>query len=67
LDKAKRTERISYSKIPQILDYPNLMDVQLKFFQNFLQEDVMPSDRKSEGLQTVFENVFPVTDSRGNY
>jgi DNA-directed RNA polymerase subunit beta len=43
------------------------MDVQLKFFLNFLQEDVVPSERNSEGLQTVFENVFPVTDSRGNY
>ena len=67
MDKAKRTERISYSKIPNILDYPNLMDVQLKFFRNFLQEDVAPSDRKGEGLQAVFENVFPITDSRGNY
>jgi len=43
------------------------MDVQLKFFRNFLQEDAGPSERKSEGLQAVFENVFPITDSRGNY
>jgi DNA-directed RNA polymerase subunit beta len=43
------------------------MDVQLKFFRNFLQEDGLPSERTSEGLQTVFENVFPITDSRGNY
>jgi DNA-directed RNA polymerase subunit beta len=67
LDKTKRTDRISYSKIPKILEYPNLMDVQLKFFHNFLQEDIAPSDRKGEGLQTVFENVFPIADSRGNY
>ena len=67
MEKTKRTERISYSKIPRILEYPNLMDVQLKFFRNFLQEDAIPSERKSEGLQTVFENVFPITDSRGNY
>ena len=67
MDKTKRTDRISYSKIPKIIDYPNLMDIQLKFFGNFLQEDCTPSERKGEGLQTVFENVFPVTDSRGNY
>jgi len=66
LDKAERTKRISYSKIPQIIEYPNLMDVQVKFFHNFLQENVAPSERKSEGLQTVFESVFPITDSRGN-
>jgi DNA-directed RNA polymerase subunit beta len=67
LEKTKRTKRISYSKIPRILDYPNLMDVQLKFFHNFLQENITPAERNSEGLQTVFENVFPITDSRGNY
>ena len=67
MNKTMRKERISYSKIPTILDYPNLMDVQLKFFRNFLQENTAPSERKSEGLQAVFENVFPITDSRGNY
>ena len=67
MDKTKRTDRISYSQIPRILDYPNLMDIQLKFFRNFLQEEVSPSERTVEGLQAVFENVFPVSDSRGNY
>ncbi|TFH02181.1 MAG: DNA-directed RNA polymerase subunit beta [Calditrichales bacterium] len=67
MEKTKRTKRISYSQIPQIIDYPNLMDVQVKFFHDFLQEDVAPSDRKSEGLQAVFDGVFPITDSRGNY
>jgi DNA-directed RNA polymerase subunit beta len=43
------------------------MDVQLKFFRNFLQESGVPSERTGEGLQAVFENVFPITDSRGNY
>jgi DNA-directed RNA polymerase subunit beta len=43
------------------------MDIQLKFFQDFLQEDIPPSERKSVGLQDVFESVFPITDSRGNY
>jgi DNA-directed RNA polymerase subunit beta len=43
------------------------MDIQLKFFRNFLQEEISPSERTVEGLQAVFENVFPVSDSRGNY
>jgi hypothetical protein len=33
------------------------MDVQLKFFHNFLQETGSPSERTSEGLQAVFENI----------
>ena len=43
------------------------MDVQLKFFYNFLQESVIPSERTKEGLQAVFEGIFPINDSRGNY
>ncbi len=66
MDKPKR-ERISFSRISHILDYPNLMDIQVRSFKQFLQEDVAPGERKSEGLQTVFEGIFPITDSRGNY
>jgi len=67
LYNTERTERISYSKIARILEFPNLMDIQLKFFHDFIQEVVQPSERKSEGLQGVFEGVFPIADSRGNY
>ena len=62
-----RKERHSYKQIHHILEFPNLMDVQLKFFYNFLQESVLPSERNKEGLQSVFEGIFPITDSRGNY
>ena len=67
MQKTKAKDRISYKKIPHVIEYPNLMDIQLKFFRDFLQEDVAPSERKSVGLQEVFENIFPITDSRGNY
>ena len=49
------------------MEFPNLMDIQLKFFHNFLQESTLPSERGNEGLQTVFDGIFPITDSRGNY
>ena len=64
---SKKIERVSYKSIDQVIDYPNLMDIQTKFFHNFLMENVPPSERKNEGLQVVFESVFPITDSRGNY
>ena len=67
MENTKKNNRISFMRIPQILEYPDLMDVQLKSFRNFLQEDVSPSERKSEGLNAVFESVFPISDSRGNY
>ena len=63
----KKSKRISFSRIPDIIEYPNLMDIQLKSFEHFLQESGNPAERKSEGLQTVFEGIFPINDSRGNY
>jgi DNA-directed RNA polymerase subunit beta len=67
LSNNKKISRVSYKSINQVIDYPNLMDIQTKFFRNFLMEDIAPSERKNEGLQAVFVGVFPITDSRGNY
>jgi DNA-directed RNA polymerase subunit beta len=46
---------------------PHLLDVQLNSFQKFLQVNVPPEERKNEGLQEVFNSVFPITDSREMY
>ena len=60
-------ERLSFRRIPAILEYPDLMDIQLKSFRQFLQEDAVPPERKDEGLHGVFNSIFPITDSRGIY
>ena len=59
-------ERRSFSKIEREWDIqiPNLLDVQLDSFRNFLQADVEPLKRKNEGLQEVFNSVFPISDPR---
>jgi DNA-directed RNA polymerase subunit beta len=46
---------------------PNLLEVQLKSFEEFLQADVSPDKRVLFGLQRVFTEVFPVSDIRENY
>ncbi len=46
---------------------PDLLDVQLKSFEEFLQMNVLPQERKNIGLQAVFESVFPIVDSRENF
>lgn len=46
---------------------PNLLDVQLRSFSKFLQHEIPVSERVNEGLQEVFNNVFPISDSRGLY
>jgi DNA-directed RNA polymerase subunit beta len=60
-------ERKSYSKISEVMEVPNLLSVQLDSFRNFLQADVSPAQRKEEGLQRVFKEVFPISDARDNY
>ncbi len=62
-----RVKRKSYAKIDEVMDVPNLLSVQLDSFRNFLQADVPPSQRKDEGLQRVFKEIFPISDARDNY
>ncbi len=63
----KYIERHNFSKIPTIVEYPNLLEIQTKSFQDFLQEDVAPEERKDQGLQSVFLSIFPIVDNRENY
>jgi DNA-directed RNA polymerase subunit beta len=59
--------RKSYSKISEVMEIPNLLSVQLDSFRNFLQAEVPPAQRKDDGLQRVFKEVFPISDARDNY
>jgi DNA-directed RNA polymerase subunit beta len=58
-------KRIDFSRIPKILDIPNLLEVQTTFYERFLQKNVAPSTRKNQGLHEVFQSVFPITDFNG--
>ena len=60
-------ERQSFSKIPTIVSYPDLLEVQRRSYILFLQEDSAPEDRKDEGLQAAFKSAFPIADSRENF
>jgi DNA-directed RNA polymerase subunit beta len=59
--------RKSFSKIPSAAELPDLLDIQLMSFHDFLQHELAPQDRESQGLQAVFEGVFPIVDSRENF
>ena len=63
---ARRKERKSFSKIDREwnLQIPNLLEVQLKSFRDFLQMETEPTRRRNEGLQEVFSGVFPISDPR---
>jgi len=64
---ALKRERHSFSKIRSVADIPDLLDIQLKSFKDFLQADVPPDQRRDVGLQAVFKGVFPIIDSRENF
>ncbi|MDH7515222.1 MAG: DNA-directed RNA polymerase subunit beta, partial [Bacteroidota bacterium] len=59
--------RYTFGRIPQVIDYPNFLDVQRESYEQFLQERVPPQERKPIGLQQVFLTNFPITDARENY
>jgi DNA-directed RNA polymerase subunit beta len=61
-----RIKRESFSRIPEIMELPNLMELQRKSYDEFLQGDVLPEDRKKVGLQAAFSSVFPIYDSNEN-
>ena len=60
MKKTNIIQRGSFSKIPSIAKYPNLLDIQLNSFQEFLQENVAPDKREEQGLQAVFLSTFPI-------
>src|SRR6202046_3170160 len=61
----RERERLEFAKIKTTVQIPNLIDVQKKSYQRFLQMDLLPSEREDTGLQSVFTSVFPIQDFRG--
>jgi len=54
--------RKSFGKIKSDFHIPNLIELQKKSYEKFLQKDVDPGRRKNQGLQAVFSSVFPISD-----
>ena len=59
--------RVNFASVHNPYPYPDFLDVQLKSFQNFLQLDTPPEERKNDGLYKVFAENFPITDTRNNF
>jgi DNA-directed RNA polymerase subunit beta len=54
--------RRSFGKIRKIIDIPNLIEIQKRSYDEFLQVGVAPEERTDTGLQAVFKSVFPIKD-----
>lgn len=59
--------RISFSKIPSIVEPPDLLNIQLESFEEFLQLKTPPLKREAKGLQAVFTANFPIFDNKEYY
>lgn len=55
-------ERVDFSKIKTVFELPDLLEIQRKSYDEFLQMDLLPDERKDVGLQAAFKDVFPITD-----
>ena len=55
--------RNSYGQVKRRVEVPNLIDLQKKSYDKFLQKDVAPNERVNVGLQAAFKSIFPITDN----
>jgi DNA-directed RNA polymerase subunit beta len=56
----KKRIRKSFAKRPVVLDVPYLLTTQIESYQQFLQAETNPAERKPEGLQAAFGSIFPI-------
>jgi DNA-directed RNA polymerase subunit beta len=67
LAKKTTNNRIDFSSIEKVLEYPDFLDIQLQSFKDFLQIETAAERRQNEGLFKVFAENFPIADSRENF
>ena len=58
------SKRVNFGKIKHGTESPDLLEIQLKSFQEFFQLETTPENRSNEGLYKVFQENFPITDAR---
>lgn len=54
--------RCSFGRSNKVIEPPTLMRLQIKSYEDFLQENIPPARREDIGLQAVFKSVFPIYD-----
>jgi DNA-directed RNA polymerase subunit beta len=62
---SRATDRVYCGRIKEIIAPPNLIELQINSYKEFLQLETAPSRRKNTGLQAVFKEVFPIESYDG--
>jgi DNA-directed RNA polymerase beta subunit len=55
-------KRQNFGKVPPILEIPNLIEIQKRSYEKFLQREIPVNKREESGLQAAFSSVFPILD-----
>jgi DNA-directed RNA polymerase subunit beta len=58
--------RKDFGKLPQVMDVPFLLSIQLDSYRNFTQEGIRAAERRDIGLHAAFKSVFPIVSYSGN-
>ena len=66
MEVVPKRDRHNFSRIRTSIPLPNLIEVQHRSYERFLQKDIRPEDREEIGLQAVFRSIFPISDFRDN-
>ncbi len=56
---------MKFGKVEEILDVPNLVELQTRSYADFLQTDVAYGERKNVGLESILREVFPIKSFNG--
>ena len=62
-----KAERKVFGKLQNTYEPPDLIEIQTKSYNDFLQEDVPPNKREEKGLQAIFHEIFPVASFDGRF
>jgi len=56
--------RVTFARVHEVIDLPDLLDVQISAYQDFLQNELPPAERQPVGLEAGFLANFPISDAR---
>ncbi len=64
-NRRPKAERTDFGKLQPVIQPPNLIDIQVRSYFDFLQKDTAPAKRENKGLQAVFKEIFPIENFDG--
>ena len=62
----KKRIRKDFGKLPQVMDIPYLLAIQVESYKEFMQETTDSAERIQKGLHAAFQSVFPIVSYSGN-